>query len=163
MSPQRNVRMFVCASVTVLSAAMIGALLSASVSRRVSANLVFWDQSRGLDAIVANADVVSEARPFWYYVGSDGRVNPYTTASGVSYEDRSLIAFLRERGILVIPTVTNIVDGVWDGALISRIFADPTLTSANINSLLALAESSDYDGIDLDYENLAASDRAAFS
>jgi spore germination protein len=149
----------VCLIILVAAAAT----LNASVGRRVSANLVFWDQDRGFDTIVTNVDVLSEVSPFWYHVGADGSVLPYTTSSGATYEDPAMVSFLRSRGILVIPSVTNIVDGVWDGALVSRIIADPVLASTNIENLVQLAVSRGYDGIDLDYENLAASDRSAFS
>jgi spore germination protein YaaH len=151
------------ASLTILAVVIVGSVTGASMDKRVSANLVFWDQSRGFDAIVANADVVSEVSPFWYHIGADGNVLPYTTGSGATYEDPAIVLFLRARGILVIPSVTNIVDGVWDGALVSRIIADPALASANIGHLVQLAVTQGYDGIDLDYENLASSDRAAFS
>jgi len=135
----------------------------ASVAKRVSGSLVFWDQSRGFDAIVKNADVFSEISPFWYRVDVDGRVVPYTTSSGSTYEDPTIVSFLRAHGILVIPTVANILDGVWNGALVSAVIADPTLASANIASLVDLAVGRGYDGIDLDYEDLRATDRVAFS
>jgi spore germination protein YaaH len=135
----------------------------ASLSKRVSGNLVFWDQSRGFDVIRANADLFSEISPFWYRVEADGNVTPYTTDGGATYEDSSILSFLRADGILVIPTVANILNGVWDGALVSRIIADPALTALNIGSLVQLAITHGYDGIDLDYENLSASDRLAFT
>ena len=140
-----------------------GAATHASLSKRVSGNLVFWDQSRGFDVIRANTDLFSDISPFWYRVGADGQVMPYTTEGGVSYEDPSILSFLRANGILVIPTVANILNGVWDGALVSRIIADPALTTVNIESLVQLAVTQGYDGIDLDYENLNASDRSAFT
>jgi len=135
----------------------------ASLSKRVSGNLVFWDQSRGFDVIRANADLFSDISPFWYRVAADGHVTPYTTEAGASYEDPAILSFLRANGILVIPTVANILNGVWDGALVSRIIADPALTTVNIESLVQLAVTQEYDGIDLDYENLNASDRPAFT
>ena len=133
------------------------------LSKRVVGNLVFWDQARGFEAIAANADLFSEVSPFWYHVAADGSVVPYTTAAGATYEDAAIIAFLRERNILVMPTVANIVNGVWNGPLVSKLIADATLSSRNINNLVQLAVTRQYDGIDLDYEDLAASDRAAFS
>jgi spore germination protein len=151
------------AGIGVVAVALLGPAASASLQRRVSANLVFWDQNRGFDTIIANADVLSEVSPFWYHVGADGRILPYRTEAGATYEDSSIPLFLRGRGILVIPSVTNIVDGVWDGALVSRIIDDPVLAAANISNLVQLAVNNSYDGIDLDYENLAASDRGAFS
>jgi spore germination protein YaaH len=140
-----------------------GATTRASLARRVSASLVFWDQARGFDTIVSNPDLFSEISPFWYRVAADGSVVPYVTASGASYEDPAILSFLRASGILVIPTVANVLDGVWDGSLVSGILADPARSAANIGSLVRLAVDNGYDGIDLDYENLAASDRSAFT
>ena len=137
--------------------------IHASLSKRVSGNLVFWDQNRGFDVIAANADVFSDVSPFWYRVEADGRVVPFTTDWGTSYEDPAILSFLRAKGILVIPTVANVLNGVWDGALVSGIINDPVLTTVNISSLVQLAVTKEYDGIDLDYENLSASDRPAFT
>ena len=144
-------------------AMLTGSPARAVATKRVSGNLVFWDQSRGFAAIVANADLFSEVSPFWYRVQADGRIVPYTTASGATYEDQAILSFLRTNGILVIPTVANILDGVWDGAVVSKIIADPQLSATNISGLVNLAITSGYDGIDLDYENLRASDRPAFT
>ncbi len=156
-------RGFLLAALAALLVVLDPRTMHASLSKRVSGNLVFWDQSRGFDVILANADIFSDISPFWYHVATDGRVIPYTTNSGTSYEDPSILSFLRANGILVIPTVTNILNGVWDGALVSRIIADPVLTTVNVSSLVQLAVTNGYDGIDLDYENLSASDRPAFT
>lgn len=161
LTMQRIVGAIACLGFTVLM--ISGPATRASIAKRVSGNLVYWDQTRGFDVIAANADVFSEISPFWYRVETDGRIVPYTNASGASYENPTILSFLRTHGILVIPTVANIVDGVWDGALVSRIIADPQLSAANIDNLVALAVAGGYDGIDLDYENLRASERTAFT
>jgi spore germination protein len=154
---------FLLAAFVLVLAFLEGRTAHASLAKRISGNLVFWDQSRGFDVIRANADLFSDISPFWYRVDVDGQVRPYTTGSGTSYEDPTILSFLRANGILVIPTVANILNGVWDGALVSRIIADPALTSVNIESLVQLAVTHGYDGIDLDYEDLSASDRPAFT
>lgn len=140
-----------------------GPAMRAELGTRVAGNLVFWDQARGFDAITANADVLSEVSPFWYRVLADGRVVPYTTSAGGTYEDPSILTFLRANGIQVIPTVANIIDGRWDGQAVSRILRDATLRALNIDALVQLAVGKGYDGIDLDYEDLPAADRSAFS
>ena len=123
----------------------------------------FLGSKSRLDSILANADLFSEISPFWYRVLADGRVVPYTTASGGTYVDPGILSFLRAHGILVIPTVANIIDGVWDGAAVSKIIADPQLRAFNIANLVNLAINGAYDGIDLDYEDLRATDRSAFT
>ena len=151
------------AILVMLCAGIAGRTTHAAGPKRVIGNLVFWDQARGFDAILANADVFSEVSPFWYRVEADGLVVPFTTGLGTSYEDPVILSFLRSRGILVIPTVANVLNGVWDGTMVSGILADSTVTAVNISSLVQLAVANGYDGIDLDYENLAASDRTAFT
>ena len=163
MPPSSRPGILVRIAVTVLTGALLVPAARASLEKRVSASLVFWDQSRGFDAIVANADVLSEVSPFWYHVAADGTIVPYTTETGATYEDPSILLFLRARGIRVIPSVTNIVNGVWNGERVSRILADPALSSANISNLVQLAVDRGYDGIDLDYENLSSADRTRFS
>ena len=79
-----------------LAVAMISPTVSA-VDRRVSANLVFWDQDRGFDTIVTNADVLSEVSPFWYHAGASGEVLPYVTPVGATYEDPAAWLALRSR------------------------------------------------------------------
>jgi spore germination protein YaaH len=159
-STRRLIRLSSCALACVI---VFSTAPRAAVGKRVSGNLVFWDQSRGFETIAANAELFSEISPFWYHVAADGRVIPYTTASGTTYEDPSILSFLRSNGILVIPTVANIIDGVWNGALVSGIINDPVLSSVNIASLVNLAVDRGYDGIDLDYEDLPAADRAVFT
>jgi hypothetical protein len=83
------------AGISVVAVALLGPAASASLQRRVSANLVFWDQNRGFDTILANADVLSEVSPFWYHVGADGSILPYRTEAGATYEDPSILMFLR--------------------------------------------------------------------
>lgn len=144
-------------------ALLVGTVAHAAEPKRVSAFLTFWDQAKGIDSIVTNSDLLTDVTPVWYHLGPDGTVRAYTTATGATYEDPSLLTFLRSAGILVIPSVTNVVDGRWDGALVSRIINDPVLANAHVADLVQLAVSKQYDGIDLDYENLRASDRAAFS
>lgn len=112
---------FLLATLAILLAVSDGPTVHASLARRVSGHLVFWDQSRGFDAIVANHDVFSEINPFWYRVEADGDVVPYTTESGTSYEDPAILSFLQSRDILILPTVANILDGVWRRSSASRL------------------------------------------
>jgi spore germination protein len=73
-------------------------------------------------------------------------------------------AFLRAHGILVLQTVANIINGVCGmGRLSARSSPNPQLRTVNITNLVNLAITGGYDGIDLDYENLRATDRTAFT
>ena len=160
--PRPHMRTLFGSGIVILLCCMLSSS-SPGAAKRVSGNLVFWDQSRGFEAIVANVEVFSEISPFWYRVQADGLVVPYTTASGGTYIDSGILSFLRAHGVRVIPTVANILNGVWDGAGVSRIIADPQLRAFNITNLVNVATAAGYDGIDLDYENLRATDRSAFT
>ena len=60
MMQHRHHDMIVRATLSgLLAVAVISPTVSA-IDKRVSANLVFWDQDRGFDTIVTNADVLSE-------------------------------------------------------------------------------------------------------
>lgn len=136
---------------------------AAAPVRRVSGSLVFWDQARGFASIVANAELLTEISPYWYHVGENARVEPYRSAGGGSYEDPAILAFLRSRGILVIPTVANIHQGHPDGPLVSRTLATASLRDAHVAGLVQLAVTNNYDGLDIDYEGLDGADRDAFT
>lgn len=160
---QPALRLLACSLAVCLALMSLGARPRAAATMRVSGSLVFWDQVRGFEAILAHIDTLTEISPFWYYVADDGGVQPYTTAAGGTYEDAAILASLRRHGLLVIPTVANIRDGQWNGPLVGRILADPSRRAAHVRRLVALAVDRAYDGIDIDYEDLAASDRPAFS
>lgn len=124
---------------------------------------MYWDQDAGFRAIMAEADTFTEISPFWYHVDEGGAVRAYSTQAGCTYEDAAILLFLRAHDILTIPTVANIRDGQWDGGMVSRILQDPQLTAAHIGALVALTVTRGYDGIDIDYEDLAAADRGNFT
>ena len=62
----------VLASLVLVLLVLGGATTRASLARRVSGNLVFWDQNRGFEVIRANPDLFSDISPFWYRVAADG-------------------------------------------------------------------------------------------
>lgn len=133
-----------------------------SFGKEVIADLVFWDQARAYQSVLNNIDMYTEVSPFWYFTNSQGYVEAYR-GSISSYEDFNMVSNLKSKGKRITPTVTNLVNGNFDGALVSKILNDPVLRKRNVDSLVALTNAHGYDGIDLDYENLYASDRAVFT
>lgn len=121
-----------------------------------------WDQTRAYNSVKNNPGVFSEVSPFWYTVNSSGEVFADPNG-GPNMIDKSMVESLKSNGTLVVPSVFNLINGFWDGEIVSKIINDPSVSTKHVENLVNLAVSEGYDGIDIDYENLNASDRDAFS
>ena len=121
---------------------------------RVSAWLPYWDQARALESFMANADLYSAASPFWYQLSGSGVVSKYPGA-----EDGSVLEAVRGKGVKVVPTITNDFDPV----RASTMLASESSRAAHVNALVSLVTSNGFDGLDVDYESLAAADRDRYS
>ena len=124
--------------------------------------LVYWDKDRGIQTIQDNPGVLTQVTPWAFTLNAAGDVilDPY---GGASVVDTSTISLLRDNGISVIPAVHNLVGGSWNSQIVHDIITDPTLKQHHIDSIVSLVLSNDYDGIDINYENLFADDRDAYS
>lgn len=154
-----SVRSFVLAVVAALIGTMaIGTVATparaTTVPGKVTAWLPYWDQARAMQSFLANADLYSAASPFWYEATSTGTVTRYPGA-----EDSGVLTGIRGKGVKVIPTVTN----NFDASRMTTIFASDASRAAHAQVLVDLVQSMGYDGIDVDYESLAASDRDRFT
>ncbi len=113
--------------------------------RIVSGWLPYWTASASLASVTANADLWSDASPFWY------RATGATTIQGLpGAGDSAVVGELRSRGIPVLPTVTETLNAADMAALLS----DPAQRSAHVQALVDLVSGNGYDGIDLDYESM---------
>jgi spore germination protein YaaH len=120
----------------------------------------YWDQNRGFASVTSNVRMFDEVSPFWYAPDRNGdvvRADPDHTKI-----DTGTVRMLRERGVRVLPTVTNIGDDI-PPDVVSELLHDPAATRRHVRALLELAVSGGYDGIDLDYESLRAGDRDVYS
>lgn len=126
----------------------------ATVLRKVSAWLVPWDTARGYKAFTDNADLYSDLSPFWYEMRTDGTIATYEGGG-----DSTIVSGAQSRGVAVLPTITN----NFDPARVHTMLASSTARAAHIKALVDLAVAKSFDGIDVDYESLQASDRSLFS
>ncbi len=113
-----------------------------------------WDATNALASFHDHISQISEVSPFWYSVDQDGTLDPYAGA-----RDANLVQFAHRHSTLVIPTVSN----GFDPDTVHRILNDPSLRALHISALAKEIRRYGYDGIDIDYENLYAGDRDAFS
>lgn len=140
----------------VLAALPQGGATAATVqpARRIlSGWLPYWTPTTSTDVAVANADLFSDASPFWHSA---------TSATAISYQLSStaratVVTRLHAAGIPVIPSVT---DGTPTHAM-AAILANSTTRAQHVAALVSLVLANGYDGIDLDYEKFAFADGSA--
>jgi spore germination protein len=127
---------------------------AAETTRKVSAWIPYWDQAHALSSFVANADLYDEALPFWYEMQSPTSITAYWQA-----EDPTVIAGIKARGVRLVPTVAN----AFDGSRVTSMLSTSAKRNAHVNTLVNLVMAKGYDGIDVDYENMRATDRNHFT
>lgn len=125
----------------------------APISRSVAGWLPYWYQASGFASVKANAEVFDQLSPYWYRLESNGAVGKFPFA-----EDPEIIAFVRNKGIRLIPLISN----EFNQELIFNLINSPELRTQHIQNLVHLVQSKNYDGIDLNYENLPREDRDVF-
>ena len=137
--------------------------LAFAAPKKVIGDMAYWDQTRGFQDIQNNIDILTEVSPDWYTLNENGDVLPFVRYDGTPYVDSSIVSYLKNHNIVIVPMIQNVVDGSWNSAVVSKIINNPTLTANHISNIVQLVVSNGYDGIDIDYEDLPASDRLAFS
>ncbi|MGW7197454.1 glycosyl hydrolase family 18 protein [Streptomyces chryseus] len=121
--------------------------------RTVSAWLPYWDQDGAYRDALGHADQLHTVSPFWYHAVSAGRVDGHPGAG-----ERRVVDGLRAAGVKVVPTVNETLKP----GVLASILTSPTRRARHVRTLLEVARSGDYDGLDLDYESIAATGDAAY-
>ncbi|HEY7958112.1 MAG TPA: glycosyl hydrolase family 18 protein [Polyangia bacterium] len=116
------------------------------------------DQDPYYADFVAHADDFDAVHPVWYTITS-----PTTYKSDFGEGAPQVLAHTTAGGqrTLLIPTLT--ATGGSEPGWVSQMIHDPSLRAQHEAAVVNLVTSKNYDGIDLDYEHLADSDRDAFS
>ena len=128
----------------------------------VVASMPYWNISHGTTVVLGHRQDVTEVSPWMYGLSSSGQIDtqyPPGQAAAVAAE----ITRLRGAGKLIVPSIANITGGKWSYAPVGRMLHSPRLMAAQVAAIVALVQREHYAGIDLDYENLHAGDRQAFT
>jgi spore germination protein len=130
--------------------------------RLVVASLPYWNIGPGTESVLANRNDVDEVSPWMYGLGSNGQI---ISDSGVDQTTMEAnLDRLRSAGLAIVPTLANInAQGNWTYPVVARVLHTPALAKRQVAQIVSLAETNHYAGIDLDYENLQARDRQAFT
>lgn len=120
--------------------------------RIVNGWLPYWSMPASLASVTNNADLWSDASPFWYQATAATTIVSHTGAG-----DPAVVSALRGRGIRVVPSVTETLNA----PAMARLLADPAQRAAHVTTLVTLVTTNGYDGIDLDYETMNSGGTAA--
>ncbi|HCU92915.1 MAG TPA: peptidoglycan hydrolase [Actinobacteria bacterium] len=128
----------------------------------VVASLPYWNIGQGTSAVLTHRWAVDEVSPWMYGLSNNGRIvldSGINAPAFTSYLDR-----LRAQGLPIVPTLANVDPaGNWSYRLAARMLHHPALMAKQVSAIVALVQQGRYAGIDLDYEELHAGDRAAFT
>src|SRR5215469_7067165 len=133
-----------------------------ATTRVVVASLPYWSIGPDTDSVLANRNDINEVSPWMYGLGGNGQIILDSGAGAASLE--ADLSRLRARGLPVVPTLANVdAQGNWVYGTVASVLHHPALARQQVAGIVALADANHYAGIDLDYENLQAGDRQAFT
>jgi len=134
---------------------------STAVPERSIGYVAYWDQSRAVQSIGSAGEAVTEVSPSWYAPAADGSI--VVQQDGAVDDSPAAVAQLRANGALILPALANYRNKIWDSAVVGAILADPERRAAHVDRIRALVRERGFDGIDIDYEHLAAAVRDPFT
>jgi spore germination protein len=147
--------------IILLSGLMLGGCSSSRVAEEIApvyvAGWLYLDD--GLNTFYNNIGVFNEINPVWYNILRGGMITENTNIAAKT----NLVQMAKLYGVKVIPTIQNTYAG--GGEVVRKIINNPVLRARHVRDLvdLMIRNINDYDGIDIDYEELAESDAPAFS
>ncbi len=128
----------------------------------VVASVPYWNVSQGTAAVLARRGDVNEVSPWMYGLGPDGQV---MLDSGINVTATDgYLSQMRAEGLPIVPTLANVdAQGNWAYQPVALVLHDPARMAQQISAIVALVRQHNYAGIDIDYEDLHAGDRQAFT
>jgi spore germination protein len=166
-SPRRRLRQLLCC--IALAAALLGVVSGGLIylhkpsQRLVVASVPYWNMTYGTASVLSNLHTFSEMSPWMYGLDRSGQIVPqYPPQEAAAVQAQ--LARLRAARMPLLPTLANVIGGRWAyRPVITSILHDPAVRARHIAAIVALVQREDYAGIDIDYEDLQASDRTAFT
>lgn len=122
---------------------------------RTTAWIVPWDRANVMASLRAHQGSLGRISPFWFVLRADARA----VADRAGSMDSEVLSIAAANGMVVLPTVNN----EFDPRRLTRMLQTATSRSRHVRQLVAIAARPGFDGIDLDYENVAPRDRARFA
>ena len=118
----------------------------------VSGWVPYWQTTEALGSFVEHADLFGDVSLAGWSVREDGSVLPYDQLPPDAVE-----SFRSRSDAYGVPFLATVFDEMGSGGM-AALLADPSRRAAHVADLIALVDSGDFDGLDLDYEVFAFSD-----
>jgi spore germination protein YaaH len=149
------------APTTAPATATATSVTATATTERSVGYVAYWDQARALRSVAVAGSALTEVSPSWYTPNTDGSVT--VQEAGRVDDSAAAVTAMRAGGARVLPAVANYRDKQWDRAVVTGILADPARRRAHVSRIRELVRLRGFDGIDVDYEHLAAEDRSGFT
>jgi spore germination protein len=128
-------------------------LLPQTARKTVAAWIPYWLQNETFTVVQNNSDIFTALSPFWYELTSDGGLNTFPNG-----ENPTIINYAKTHGMEIIPLISN----NYQSQPLSSVLNDPALRRQHIQAIISKVCQMDYDGIEIDYENLFVTDKDVF-
>jgi len=110
----------------------------------------------GVASMQANAGAVQESNPVWYALNSDGSIALKSGAENATARAAMV-------GTQILPTIQNTVNSSFNASVATAVIGTADARDAHASAIAQLVINKAWDGIDVDYERLPASQMANFS
>ncbi|WP_020659887.1 glycosyl hydrolase family 18 protein [Amycolatopsis benzoatilytica] len=164
LSIRRPALLAVATAALLVAAALVVGLMPrpGGPARTIVASVPYWNIGAGTDTTLANRQDFTGASPWLFGLDAEGRVVPLYGPSDTKAVTDGL-ARLRGGGLNLVPTLANVVNGRFSDQPVASIMREPAARAAHIAAIVALVTERGFGGIDIDYEELSAGDRTAFT
>nr|WP_156319884.1 polysaccharide deacetylase family protein [Bacillus sp. FJAT-18017] len=125
-----------------------------STKQEVYAFYVDWDENSKL-SFQKHKDSITTVVPEWLQLTSELRLKTSI--------DKSIVKEAKAHNIKILPLVNNVVDNKWDGDTLHRLFTVPGAEEDFIKSMLRYVQRNEFDGINIDFEEVHPKDKGQFT
>ena len=130
----------------------------------VSGWVTFWDDGhKSIASFEKHADQIDRAYFEWYKCGADGLPAPVTEATEALKKEVLKVAAKNHVEAWYMTGNFDVSIHTHNGAWIEKFLYDGALRAKHIRMLVAIAKKYKVKGIQIDYENIKAADKAAFT
>lgn len=125
-----------------------------SARQEVYGFYVNWDENSKV-SFKQNIESITTLIPEWLQLTPELSLKTST--------DETIAAEAKKHDVKVTPLVSNFINNHWDGDVLHRLFTTPGAEDAFINRMLAYVKENNFDGINIDFEDIHEKDKAHFT
>ncbi|PJE65718.1 hypothetical protein COU91_00145 [Candidatus Saccharibacteria bacterium CG10_big_fil_rev_8_21_14_0_10_47_8] len=128
----------------------------------IRGSIPYWDQQKATQSFAENVSNLNQVALFWYYIDSNGKATKYTYA----LENPSILTLAHQNNIKAFFTLTNLGERAgdnWDSKRVEEVIKDNNSRAKHIEDILNIFSRLPFDGVSIDYEEVAPSQRDNFS